>query len=117
MSADSRQEKIVAGVSKTLGCKVKRLGYIKGEEIGPKEFIDWIKNAEYIVTDSFHASVLSVMFHKQFITLPVDQVPTNRSRNARLENMLECFQLNDRYVEYTQDVEELVEKIVIQTVL
>lgn len=114
VSANSRQDAIVEGVSNSFGYEIRRLGYISGEQIGPEEFIEWIKNAEYVVTDSFHASVLSVLFHKQFVVLPVDHVPTNRSRNARLQNMLELFQLNDRYVEYVQDVTGIVKQITVK---
>ena len=35
---------------------------------GPSDFLAYIKNADYIVTNSFHATVFSVLFHKQFCT-------------------------------------------------
>lgn len=37
---------------------------------GPKEFIWLIKNAKFICTDSFHASVFSILFRKQFLVFP-----------------------------------------------
>ena len=36
--------------------------------VGPAEFLNLIHNAELILTDSFHASVFSVLYHKRFIT-------------------------------------------------
>lgn len=36
--------------------------------ISPNDFIYYIKNAEYIVTNSFHATVFSIIFEKQFCT-------------------------------------------------
>lgn len=36
--------------------------------ISPNEFLSLIMNAEYIVTNSFHATVFSVLFEKQFCT-------------------------------------------------
>lgn len=36
--------------------------------VGPAEFISLIHNADVILTDSFHATVLSILFHKKFIT-------------------------------------------------
>lgn len=36
--------------------------------VGPAEFLHLIHHAELILTDSFHASVFSVLFHKRFIT-------------------------------------------------
>ncbi|WP_320041038.1 polysaccharide pyruvyl transferase family protein [uncultured Desulfobacter sp.] len=35
---------------------------------GPGEFLYLIKNASYVVTNSFHASIFSVLFRKKFIT-------------------------------------------------
>lgn len=35
---------------------------------GPREWIGYIKDAEYIVTDSFHGTVFSTLFEKQFFS-------------------------------------------------
>ena len=34
----------------------------------PSDFLSWIYNAEYVVTDSFHGTVFSILFHKSFIS-------------------------------------------------
>lgn len=34
--------------------------------IGPKEFLDMIFNASYVITNSFHATVFSILFKKRF---------------------------------------------------
>ena len=39
-------------------------------DTGPKEFINLIKNADYVFTDSFHASVFSLIYNKQFFVFP-----------------------------------------------
>lgn len=39
-------------------------------DIGPREFLDAVANAEYVVTNSFHATVFSTIYHKRFVTLP-----------------------------------------------
>ena len=53
-------------------------GYIKGDEffvdeaprdVGPFEFLNLVKNATYVFTDSFHGSVFSTIFEKQFVTI------------------------------------------------
>jgi len=36
--------------------------------VGPAEFLYLVHHAELILTDSFHASVFSILFHKRFIT-------------------------------------------------
>ena len=59
----------------------------KGKEmpIGPSEFLYLIRNAEIILTDSFHATVFSILYHKKFITF-------NRAglnMNSRIESLAE----------------------------
>ena len=37
-------------------------------DAGPREFIGWIENAEYVITDSFHGTIFSLIFGKEFYT-------------------------------------------------
>lgn len=54
----------------------------------------WLKGfneAEFVVTDSFHACVFSIIFHKPFIAIG------NKERGMdRFESLLSMFQLNNR---------------------
>ena len=34
-------------------------------DVGPAEFVNLIRNAEYVFTDSFHGSVFSMLYQKQ----------------------------------------------------
>ena len=40
--------------------------------IGPREFLGLIKNAEYVITDSFHAIAFSIIFNKVFFSYGED---------------------------------------------
>lgn len=51
----------------------------KNLDISPDEFIQLIRNAEFIVTDSFHCTVFSIIFNKQFITAKLNDGNDNRS--------------------------------------
>lgn len=42
---------------------------------GPEEFLGWIANARYVLANSFHATVFSMIYHKEFITIPHFQNP------------------------------------------
>lgn len=60
--------------------------------VGPSEFLYLLRNAEIILTDSFHATVFSIIFHKRFITF-------NRSglnMNSRVESLAELVGLTNR---------------------
>ena len=61
-------------------------------DAGPAEFVGWIKNASYVVTDSFHGTVFSLIFSKQFFTYIALERTSSRIRNilgkAGLENRI-----------------------------
>lgn len=59
---------------------------------GPFEFLNYIKNAEYVVTNSFHATVFSIIFNKKFFCVPY------KTTSSRITNLLEKLGINDRIV-------------------
>ncbi len=65
----------------------------------------WLKSfrdAEYIVTDSFHGTVFSIIFNKPFYT------KINNSRGGdRFKSLLKTFKLEDRIVDDCTNVEEI----------
>lgn len=73
---------------------------------GVYEWLYNIKNSNIIVTNSFHGVVFSIIFHKQFIVLPVE----NSGMNDRLFTLLEKTGLSDNLLE-TYDPEK-IEKII-----
>jgi len=62
-------------------------------DAGPIEFLGLIKNAEYVVTTSFHGTALAIVFHKKFYTL------VKNYRPQRITNLLSLLQLNNRLVD------------------
>ena len=56
--------------------------------IGPSEFLFLLRNAELVLTDSFHATVFSIIFHKKFITF--NRIGLNM--NSRIESLAELFE-------------------------
>lgn len=65
---------------------------IKG---GPESFLALIKNARLICTDSFHATVFSMIFHKEFYTFTRSYINANQSN--RLLDFLSETDLLERY--------------------
>ena len=59
---------------------------------GPEEFLGLFMNAEYVITNSFHGTVFSLIFNKKLI---VDYL-SDKGKNIRLENILKLFNLEDR---------------------
>lgn len=54
-------------------------------DIGPSEWLSFIKNAAFVVTNSFHGTAFSVNFEKDFLILP-HYVPNLNSRQETLLN-------------------------------
>ena len=72
------------------------------EEIVQPPVEQWLRSfrdSSYVITDSFHACVFSILFHKQFIVIG------NQSRGlARFHSLLSLFGLEDRMVTENLDV-------------
>lgn len=65
---------------------------IEGEiPVGPAEFLYLVHNAELILTDSFHATVFSIIFHKKFITYN----RTGLDMNSRIRTLSEIFGMDN----------------------
>ncbi len=56
----------------------------------PIDFLHYLSNADYVLTDSFHGTVFSIIFNKIFVTFPVERF------NSRIESLLKLFNLSDR---------------------
>lgn len=66
-------------------------------QIGPKEFVNLIRYATYICTDSFHGSVFSIIYHKQFLAFNRYKVSSTNSRNSRLDSLFQQLGVDRRY--------------------
>lgn len=58
-------------------------------DMGPVEFLWHIKNAEFVITNSFHGTALSIVYHKPFYCV--------YDANDRIDNILECLDLKTRH--------------------
>ena len=58
-------------------------------DIGPREWIDLIKNAEYVCTDSFHGTVFSLIFNKMFFDFRRYSENNKMSTNTRIDSLLD----------------------------
>jgi hypothetical protein len=68
----------------------------------PEEFINWIRGAEYVFTDSFHGIAFSVINHKQFYVFYRLRRDAKQSRNSRIDNILNLWQCGERLITDTE---------------
>lgn len=67
-------------------------------DIDPAGFVNLIRGAEYVLTDSFHGSVFSTIHHKRYVTFYRFAQGNKQSRNSRIDNLLGHLGLEDRLV-------------------
>lgn len=63
------------------------------KNVGPIEFISYIKNAKYVVSNSFHGTCYSIIFEVPFVV-----INRHESINTRMRDLLLLFNLEDRLI-------------------
>ncbi len=108
LGANEEHRKIANEFAKEKGLKIvscpfldnfvefdKTFGDIQMFDMDAADFVNLIRHAEYVLTDSFHGTVFSILHHKRFITF-------NRfgnesgSRNSRIDSLCELLELKGR---------------------
>lgn len=69
------------------------------EEAGPAEWVGLIKNASLIITDSFHGSIFSILYYKDFFVFKRFSDEKSTSQNSRIYNLLDMFDLKERLID------------------
>lgn len=65
-------------------------------DVDPVDFLNFIRGAEYICTDSFHGSVFSILNHKQFMTFNRTDNNDKQTSNSRIDSLFELLGLQER---------------------
>lgn len=71
-------------------------------DCGVEEFLYFIQSAQYVVTNSFHCTVFSLLFHKKFIV----ETSGNSGVNNRISDLLDTVDLKSRDIK-TMSVENI----------
>ena len=70
---------------------------------GPIEFISLIRNASFVVTNSFHCTAFSILFKREFVIVP----RTHEKVNSRMMDLVISLGLNDRYLKSAEDINNI----------
>lgn len=70
----------------------------------PFEVLGYIKNADYVITDTFHGCVMSIKFNKQFLALVRD------SNRQKMSSLLNQFGLGARMCESFDNLKGCIER-------
>lgn len=91
--------------------EINKIDFNFGDEqlydIGPAEFISYIEKAEYVITDSFHGTIFSILYNKEFIVFNRFEISKGQSTNSRIDSLLGIVGLENRRKIDIQDVETI----------
>ncbi len=73
----------------TVGYNVKNVS-----DCGPEMFLSYLKNAEVVITNSFHGTAFSILFNKEFWVQPL----SHNNTNSRIDSILKLMGLENRKV-------------------
>lgn len=65
----------------------------------PDQILSYFKNANYIITDTFHGTIFSVLFHKKFVTFCRKQSNTGSTNAEKVMDLVSRLDLTERIVE------------------
>lgn len=73
--------------------------YLYKKNTGPSEFLSLIKYSSYVITDSFHGTIFSLIFNKEFTSVKRFDDNEKLDQNSRIYNLLSKLNLENRFIE------------------
>lgn len=120
---NTKDREFAKRLSKVTGCKILALlhldEYISKDcdyayetpfDVGPGELLNLIRNAKYVVTDSFHGSVFSILNKKIFFTSRRIKKKGILDTNNRLDSLFDNLGITGRLITGDEDVNECLSR-------
>ncbi|MGX2961383.1 polysaccharide pyruvyl transferase family protein [Peribacillus sp. JNUCC 23] len=73
---------------------------------GPDTFVSLVRNAQFIISNSFHAAVFSVIYEKDFII-----VNRTEAINTRMRDLLDDLKIGERLISENYKLNQILEKV------
>lgn len=73
---------------------------------GPLDFVNYINNAQLVISNSFHATAFSIILNKNFVV-----IKRKENLNARMSDLLSLFKLENKMIDSTASVTSAVAPI------
>ena len=90
----------------------KCFGDIVPYDVSPDRFLNLIRNASFICTDSFHGAAFSIIHHKQFAIFDRYVSESSISRNSRIDSLCENLGLMNVRANGKTDLSEILLKFI-----
>lgn len=81
---------------------------------GCEDIVTYIKNATYVVTDSFHGTLLSIIYHKEFYTKASG---THGAVGNRIIDLLKNYELDERKISDDLDLNNKIDYVSVQEII
>ena len=94
--ADKRNLKVVLIKNDT---GFENCGFDIVEDAGPEQWLNYIKNAEYVFTDSFHGCIFSNIFHKNFVLFKRFDDSNKKSQNSRIYTLADMLGFRNEIID------------------
>ena len=77
-------------------------------DVDPGQFLNLIRNAKYVCTDSFHCSAFSIQYEKNFFTFRRFSNTSRQSTNSRLETLFNMTGIEDRLIVGNENIKKIL---------
>ncbi len=85
-------------------------GDISLYDTNPHQFLNILRDASYVITDSFHGCAFSIIMRKNFAVLNRYVSTSSYSKNSRIESVCANLGLEERRADGIQDLEAVLSK-------
>ena len=76
----------------------KWMHVLSHKEVGPREFLGFINKAQVVITDSYHGTIFSLLYHKDLITIERFNSTDEICQNSRIDQLVSYFGITDNVV-------------------
>lgn len=83
-----------------IASSVKSNNFFATSHLKPMEFLTYLYNASFIVTNSFHGTAFAMNFHKSFYSV----YDSKSGKSKRIEDMLKSVDLAERYITSVNEI-------------
>lgn len=79
-------------------------GHIRINSCSPTDFLNYICNAEFVVTDSYHATLFSIIFKRPFNVFERFKNSSDNMQNGRIQYILDKLGLMQYYISQESEI-------------
>lgn len=112
-----RHREFASRLSAETGCRIVALQhvdeYVRSDEdyadetpwaVGPGDFLNLIRNAQWVLTDSYHCTAFSMQYERNFFTFRRYHRKTKQSTNSRLDTLLAQCGVTERLLSGEEEI-------------